>query len=137
MKLDINDNDEKTSLSNVFLDDTREPINAYNQTFDKIYKDCKWFVVKDYNSFIDYVTDVFKLEKKLPKIFSFDHNLADEHYQSEVFTYDSYIEKTGYHCALWLKKFCDNNKIDYPEIYSHSASPQGVENILNVFYSEV
>ncbi|MFN8671908.1 MAG: cyclic-phosphate processing receiver domain-containing protein [Candidatus Sericytochromatia bacterium] len=123
-------------MLNVFLDDTRQPINAYNETADSIYVKEKWALVKDFDEFCTYVETIFYENKSLPKIFSFDHNLAPEHYANELINYDSYKEKTGYHCALWLKDFCDKNKLDYPEVYSHSASYYGRRNILSVFYPD-
>ncbi|MEK7431840.1 MAG: cyclic-phosphate processing receiver domain-containing protein [Cyanobacteriota bacterium] len=123
-------------MLNVFLDDLRKPINAYNETGDEIYLKEKWHLVKDYEEFCSYTKSIFKEMGKLPEIFSFDHNLAPEHYVSEFINYDSFTEKTGYHCSLYLKNFCDREKISYPLILSHSASPQGRKNILKVFYQD-
>lgn len=121
--------------SNLFLDDTRDPIDAYSETGNRIYKDLDWLVVKSFNEFCLYIEEIHKQKKLIPKLISFDHNLAPEHYQTSFGTipYDKYKEKTGWHCALWLKDFCINNNLNIPEIHSHSASPQGKKNILDVF----
>lgn len=123
-------------MLDVFLDDTRQPVDAYVETGREIYMKNPWNLVKNFDEFCNHVVKVFNEYNSLPAIFSFDHNLAPEHYQSSFgnIPYESYKEKTGWHCALWLKNFCDNNELDYPKILSHSASPQGRENILAVFY---
>jgi hypothetical protein len=84
----------------------------------------------------------FIQEKGLPETISFDHDLADEHYQnlfedknwmkedSDVeLSYDSYTEKTGLECAKWLVDFCIENGKQLPTCWVHSANPVGKKNI--------
>lgn len=120
----------------LFLDDTRDPIDAYSETGDKIYRDSNWDVVKSFKEFCIYIERNFFDKKEFPKLVSFDHNLAPEHYQTSFgnIPYDKYKEETGWHCALWLKGFCQEHNINIPKVLSHSASPQGKQNILDVFY---
>ena len=78
----------------------------------------------------------------LPNFISFDHDLADEHYNDLfsdknwssqdsdiVLKYDEYSEKTGYECAKWLVDWCLENSKKIPEFVVHSANPVGKKNI--------
>lgn len=42
-------------------------------------------------------------------------------------------EKTGYHCAKWMKDSYEENKIELPVMFVHSMNPVGTDNIINVF----
>lgn len=72
---------------------------------------------------------------------SFDHDLADEHYDPSMFEdkhkYNViskfFEEKTGYECALWMKVFYEERKKDLPTIFVHSMNPVGTEKIKNLF----
>jgi hypothetical protein len=62
----------------------------------------------------------------LPTFISFDHDLADVHYE----TGDG--EKTGYTFAKWFCDYIMDNSLDIPEGFSyhvHSMNPVGAENI--------
>jgi hypothetical protein len=97
-----------------------------------------WKVVRSYNEFIKAIE-----ENGLPTMVSFDHDLADEHYDpdlhgSETYNelYDSFVEKTGYDCAKWLIDYCAENKLALPEtILVHSMNPAGTLNIKSIFNS--
>lgn len=82
-------------MAKLYLDDIREaPIG--------------WDVVRSYDEFVRYID-----ENGVPDFISFDHDLSFDHYPlaennphpTEI-PYDSYTEKTGYHCARYL---VDNN----------------------------
>ena len=115
---------------NLFLDDFREPEDAYLFRLNTIYMTEHWIVVRNYNEFINYI-DVHGL----PEIISFDHDLGEEHYEKQL-EYDQYIEKTGYHCAKWLIDYCiDNNKKLPTIILIHSMNFAGSLNIKSLFES--
>ena len=91
-------------------------------------------LLKNYPEFIRQIQ-----YKGLPKMISFDHDLADGHYHknmldgqlnydSEDFNSDDY-NKTGYHCAKWLIEYCIDTDLELPIFYVHSMNPVGKENI--------
>jgi hypothetical protein len=114
----------------VFLDDYRMPEDAFSYTNNQIYLNNKWIVVRSYDEFIN---DVKRFG--VSDFYSFDHDLADIHYtQEEVIPYDSYIEKTGFHCAKWLIEYCMDNKLQVPTgVLIHSMNPIGRKNIRSLF----
>lgn len=59
----------------LFLDDVRYPIEAYHYTKQDIFLRSDWHIVRNYGQFVSRI-----LEKGLPEMISFDHDLADEHY---------------------------------------------------------
>ncbi len=112
---------------NIFLDDYRSPM---------CLKDTRsWETVRSYKEFVKLIT-----EKGIPAFISFDHDLSAEHYPlseknsgiSNPFKipYDSYKEKTGYHCAKWLVDYCLENSIPLPKYQVHSMNPIGKVNII-------
>jgi hypothetical protein len=105
----------------LYLDDIRFP------------KTTGWDIVRSYEEFIDYINkngtkDLF---------ISFDHDLADIHYDypdSNVLNFGEYSEnenreRTGYDCAKWLCDYCLINELPIPNWNVHSANPVGKENI--------
>ena len=57
----------------------------------------------------------FIIEKGLPGLISFDHDLGEE--------------KTGYDCAKFLVEYCLDHHTKLPEYLVHSQNPVGKENI--------
>jgi hypothetical protein len=128
----------------VFLDDYRIPKDCLPYMFDRIgvhatnYHD-DWLIVKNYPEFIKAIDE----HKGNISHISFDHDLADGHYhknmQSGVLNYDTYdfnsddYNKTGYHCAKYMKQVYEENKLDFPFMYVHSMNPVGTQNIINLF----
>lgn len=115
---------------NLFLDDVRNPLECINYVYalgirPDTYTENEWTVIRNYEDFIAYIT-----ENGLPEKVSFDHDLAlieyDPQHYRETFTY---LEKTGYDCAVWLVEYCINNDKVLPECFVHSANPIGRENI--------
>ncbi|BAP29972.1 uncharacterized protein CHSO_0935 [Chryseobacterium sp. StRB126] len=106
----------------LFLDDIRYPIEAYRYTKQDIFLRKDWHIVRNYDQFVNRI-----LEKGLPEMISFDHDLADEHYLKP--DAKEFVEKTGYDCAKWLVEYCMDNDLDLPRFYSHSMNPVGKENI--------
>ena len=126
---------------NLFLDDIREPEEAYSYTQLSIYTELNWKIVRNYEEFINYIKRNHKKYSIMPEIISFDHDLADEHYRPSMITdpekysgyYDNgtFKEKTGMECAKWLVNFCMDNGVKMPKCYVHSMNPVGSKNIIN------
>lgn len=106
----------------LFLDDIRYPIETYHYTKQDIFLRKNWYIVRNYEQFVNRI-----LEKGLPEMISFDHDLADEHYLKP----DSreFVEKTGYDCAKWLIDYCMDHDAELQKFYCHSMNPVGKENI--------
>lgn len=119
---------------NLFLDDERVPLTAFNYTGNDLYRSESWKVVRTYESFVSQLK-LMKHFQYNPKIISFDHDLADEHYQIgqesgfTQFDYSKAKEKTGLDCAKFMCDFFHQHKIPFPTILIHSMNPVGRENI--------
>ena len=116
---------------NLFLDDFRNVSDAHNYLPIQEYATEEWVVVRNYNEFVNHV-----LNNGIPKTVSFDHDLADIHYeqQSNIEYQDDAEEKTGYHCARWLINYCLDLNIPIPEkIIIHSMNRVGAQNIKSLF----
>lgn len=113
----------------LFLDDERKPRDV---TWTKI-PDVMWIIARSYDDFVRIIRD-----NGLPIHVSFDHDMAPEHYPKgpqtgkEVIPYNSFKEKTGYHCANWLADYCIMNKFKLPQWTVHSHSISGKRNIINL-----
>ena len=119
----------------VFLDDVRcneeclnymyHRIGSLNPIYDEI-----WSIVRNYDDFIELIKNNYKIITHI----SFDHDLADIHYDPKTWTESfKYHEKTGYDCAKWLKQFYEDNKIELPIMFVHSMNPVGTEKIIKLF----
>ncbi|WP_394338014.1 cyclic-phosphate processing receiver domain-containing protein [Chryseobacterium lactis] len=106
----------------LFLDDIRYPIEAYPYTKQDVFLRNDWYIVRNYEQFIKRI-----LEKGLPEMISFDHDLGDE-YCAKSGSHEC-IEKTGYDCAKWLIEYCMDNLLPLPKFYCHSMNPVGKMNI--------
>lgn len=127
-------------MKKLFLDDIRIPkdaIELVSSSLDKIYLENDWIVVRDFLEFCNYIQNF-----GLPDFISFDHDLADSHYNNlfsdknrssqdsdVVLKYEDYSEKTGYECAKWLVDWCFENSKKIPDFVVHSANPVGKKNI--------
>lgn len=97
-----------------------------------------WYVVKNYEEFVEAIK---KHKNKVTHI-SFDHDLAIEHYHTDMYLgpsvynkhYKTFKYKTGYHCAKWLKRYFKNNNLELPKVLVHTQNPTGLQNILNIFH---
>ena len=101
-----------------------------------------WVIVRNYNQFVETI-----LRDGLPQTVSFDHDLADEHYQEYhaahddkmltkgTFRYDKMKEKTGYHCAHWMAAYCVDKKLPIPVYYLHTMNFIGKQNMASVLES--
>lgn len=117
---------------NLYLDDVRQPYQSgdymYPVDIRKIYRLEDWIIVRSYKEFIA------KIENDgLPLKVSFDHDLADVHYDPDTYRESfEYHEETGYDCAKWMCNYCLENGLPVPEYYCHSQNPTGKDNILGI-----
>lgn len=115
-------------MARLYLDDIRSP-----------KRDLDFDVVRSYDQFVNYI-----LKNTMPTMISFDHDLANEHYNDYygsawhkdpadiVLDYANYREKTGKDAADFLIRFCMNNGVRLPPCTVHSKNTVGGENIISV-----
>jgi len=113
-------------MYNLFLDDIRDPKTSMFLNNKNIYPALDWVIVRSYDEFVSYINN-----NGMPKLISFDHDLADEHYgmNDNTIEYQYYTEKTGYECAKWLINYCMDNNLYPPDYYVHSMNTVGALNI--------
>ena len=118
---------------NLYLDDLRVPYDTFNYSKDSRYTKLKWVIVRSYKEFVRAVETL-----GIPNLVSFDHDLADEHYdtlgQTDFLSLSEYYlsndrEMTGYDCAKWLCDYCIDNNEKFPNYLIHSWNRIGSENI--------
>lgn len=124
---------------NLFLDDIRVPYDCVNYMTDPTpYSKKEWVVVRNAEEFKRTITDLYENHRKWPFLVSYDHDLADIHYQIPNEDWDAMdplnsekmgVEETGYDCAKWLCDFCMDNDLPLPEYLVHSMNPVGKRNI--------
>ncbi len=120
------------TIRKLFLDDIRQPKDACYlvQDWAKLYFDDEWDVVKTHKEFVRWVK-----RNGVPTHVSFDHDLADVHYDIDFDDWDVYtaeqlgVEETGLDSAKFLVDYCENNGFDLPLYQVHSANPIGRRNI--------
>lgn len=111
---------------NLFLDDFRYPQIAFAYMRDPRFYKLEWKIVRSYNEF------VAAIEKYgIPQTVSYDHDLAEEHYDSTTWESESteYKEKTGLDCTRYLIDKLEGGK--HPDYIIHSMNPVGAERIKN------
>lgn len=123
---------------NLFLDDARQPKDVKWLELPPV----AWVVVKSYKEFVETIQ-----RDGVPACVSFDHDLADEHYQEYAIAhdpkmisrgtirYDKLKEKTGYECAKYLAELCVYKKLPMPTFYIHTMNPIGAANIFSIMES--
>ncbi len=119
---------------NLFLDDIRVPKDAFNYTGDTDYLKLEWVIARSYEQFFSIIALHYAGTNKLPELISFDHDLADEHYQdydksNGTLNYSDYKEKTGMECVKDLVEFCMDNNLKFPQYKIHSANTVGSVNM--------
>jgi hypothetical protein len=116
---------------NLFLDDFRNPQDAFAYTKDTDFLKLPWIVVKSYDEFVAKILELYN-EGHFPRMIAFDHDLADDHYNhlSGEIPYEEMKEKTGMHCARWLVDFCMDRNLSLPDFKVHSQNPAGKANIM-------
>ena len=116
-------------MYNLFLDDVRVPEDVSNYIFPVelrlLYKLNEWKIVRSHKQFVDHI-----IMHGLPGMISFDHDLADAHYEPATWKEGHvYEEETGYDCAKWLVDHCLRTKKELPDFLVHSMNPVGSKNI--------
>lgn len=83
-------------------------------------------LVHDYDEFVAYLTS-----QDMPEVISWDHDISEEHYPTaaegdrDVIPYETYKDKTGFHCALYVVE----NRLPLLLWSVHSLNPVGGNNI--------
>jgi hypothetical protein len=119
----------------LFLDDKRTPQEAFYYMSNNIYLQADFEWVKNYDEFVAFIDKFYWETLTIPDFISFDHDLGLEHYRdafSEEIPYDSYSEKSGFHCAKWLVNFCLDHNINYIRFAVHSMNVVGSKNIASL-----
>lgn len=118
----------------LFLDDFRTPIIAFGYKKNwKYLEHNRWIIVRSYNEFVEFVEGHYRADGSWPELISWDHDLADAHYDPETWTENFvYQEKTGHDAAKWLVEFCLDNNLKLPDYLVHSMNPGGADNINGV-----
>lgn len=127
----------------LLLDDDvkRTPEAIFGYTKNKFYQLPNWDVVRSYDEFVKYIKN-----NPMPKLISFDHDLADVHYKvflspeteaEQQAAWTEYHERderemTGYDCLKWLCEYCHDNSVIFPQILIHTMNTVGYNNM--VFY---
>lgn len=125
-------------IYHLFLDDERVPTDVKWLELPPL----PWVIVRNYNQFVETIK-----RDGIPTTVSFDHDLADEHYQEYKCAHDEKMlsygkiryerlaEKTGYSCAQWLAQYCVDNNIPIPLYYLHTLNGIGRQNMFSVLES--
>jgi hypothetical protein len=116
---------------NLFLDDERVPSKVTWTAIPLV----PWVIVRSYETFVSHIK-----KYGLPKIVSFDHDLADEHYAryheanelTGIFRYEGLSVKTGLEAAQWMVRYCEENNLPSPECYYHTRNQFGEANMRKV-----
>ena len=119
----------------LFLDDVRHPQDCLMYMhrrigkLNPIYAE-EWVIVRNYVEFCATVKENVDIITHI----SFDHDLADIHYDPTTWT-ESFIyhEETGYDCALYVKEYYAMVNNDLPIMFVHSMNAVGTERIINLF----
>lgn len=77
--------------THLFLDDFRIAQNAYNYTYDLIYLQKDWVIVRDYSEFVRFLTIAAHKEETWPEVISFDHDLGYCENWQPVVGFEDYI----------------------------------------------
>lgn len=115
---------------NLFLDDVRDPIDAFTYTGFAPLQAEKWLTVRNYETFVEAITTL-----GLPALISFDHDLGPRAYKTilqDSIDYESLDELTGYDCAKWLTNYCFDQNRRLPSFFVHSLNPVGKNNIMGL-----
>jgi len=91
---------------NLFLDDWKVPTDCRNYNGDgSIYDTEEFFIARDYDKFYEIIK-----REGVPKFVSFDYDLG-------------LCPKDGLECAKFLKFYCEELGVDFPEYNVHSSWP--------------
>lgn len=124
-------------MKGLFLDDERLP-NQVEEWIAFNYLDFEWQIVRNYDDFVKAV------EEEEFDYISFDHDLDRSstfecircNSSKEKFDYRRIKEKTGYHCAKFIKEHYTKQGKDIPKYIVHSLNEKGRENIIEILGKE-
>lgn len=122
--------EKKINKWNLFLDDVRdlETTHQYMKNSDYLLKE--WVIVRNFQEFVE----ALKSHSELPDLISYDHDLADEHYDVSMYhgvpqysqVAENFREKTGLDCVRYLiQEYLEPRKIRHPDYLIHSMNPVG------------
>lgn len=115
----------------VYVDDNRTPTEI-PEGYDP------WVITRGYKEFTEYIQTLYRTEKRMPDLISFDHDLTTEyihwyfeHPGERIVDYKGFATKSGMHCAIWFMEACKQNNIDFSGILFavHSHNELGTKNI--------
>lgn len=135
--------------NNIFLDDVRVPRDCLGYMYPrigdmiKIYERYEWNIVRNFEQF-KIIIEAFKGRNVEINMISFDHDLADFHYELTDEEYNNFsdeekmnkfgsLEKDGFDCAKWLVEYYKEHSLKLPKYVVHSMNPIGSERIKNLF----
>lgn len=113
---------------NLFLDDERHPSQV--TWVDIGFHPFQCIIVRNFEQFKHIIE-----EHGLPERVSFDHDLADFHYEAMIEevngkeNVDYGPEKTGFDCAKFLAQYCIDTSQQIPDFTVHSLNPVGRDRI--------
>jgi hypothetical protein len=121
---------------NLFLDDVRMPSDCLAYMTEPRFGTREWVIVRSHDEFVNTVLSQWN-DGQFPELVSFDHDLADEHYDPAMYhgteNYNevakSFVEKTGLDSAKFFVDFCIQVSIQLPECLVHSMNPAGRDRI--------
>lgn len=121
---------------NLFLDDFRNPTDCLTYLHEPRYGTREWVVVRSHDEFVNEVLYRWG-NGEFPELVSFDHDLADEHYDPSMYhgtenyneVAERFVEKTGLDSAKFFVDFCIQVSIQLPECLVHSMNPAGKDRI--------
>ena len=96
----------KKTTYNLFLDDMRQPHDAYGYTHNPIYKELYWQVVINYDQFVEKIEHYFDLLGILPEVISFDHDLGldDCEMWKDIIGYEGIYQVSNLGRVIRIKK---------------------------------
>jgi hypothetical protein len=130
----------------IFLDDTRIPLDCIKHKEEEIFYNKDWEIVKSFDEFkvlLDHIVANNMFEEI--ELISYDHDLADEHYNSLMMDpdhskytelYPYFLEKTGLDCVKYLIDLCLDHNLKLPHFIVHTQNPVGyvkIESMLKNF----
>jgi hypothetical protein len=123
---------------NLFLDDVRMPSDCLTYMYDPRYGTREWVIVRSHEEFVSVFLHRWS-NGEFPELVSFDHDLADEHYDPSMYhgeekyneAESKFTEKTGNESAKFFVQFCIDQSIALPECLVHSMNPIGRDKIKN------
>lgn len=126
---------------NLLLDDFRTLDEVKKYTSFENVPNNQWILCLNYNEFVDCIQ-----KNGLPEFICFDHDLHDQHYNSNTYNaeknvwevdYNKYTEKTGLDCAKFIVELCMDKKLALPNYLVHSMNPNGKLNIISYLESYI